>query len=156
VHAREAAVFKNLRAPLRLQEGEPRQHDHPRRQIQRVRDKLVDDLEGRIGENSLDAGRHLGRRQEVSNEMQWESIIDDVAGDARVTAVAQDVDDGAAAGGAFPYPVRQSLDPKQRLGRDGGRFIQIEFALNVAMLSGLCGVADGHDVNLDRLVEFSD
>jgi hypothetical protein len=84
--ARETTTFENVAAALALHEGESQQHDHERRQPERMRNETLGNLKGRIGYDAGAAGRHLGLPEEVPDKVQ-SAIVVDVAGDHRMAAV---------------------------------------------------------------------
>jgi hypothetical protein len=123
VHARQPAPLENPAAPLTLEERQPQQHDHERREFERVRDEFLGDLIGRIGQNALAAGRHSDLAEEVTVEVQRESVVCDVGGDRHMAVITKDVHDRAATGGRLPYARWDLLDAQQRFSRALRRFV---------------------------------
>jgi hypothetical protein len=78
MHTRESAVLKDVAAALGFHEGEPQQHDHQRRQLERVRDEFFGDAEWRIGDDRLDPGLQVDCLKEVAGEMEGEAVVFDI------------------------------------------------------------------------------
>jgi hypothetical protein len=107
MNASQPARLEDLGPPLGFQEGQAQEHDHARAQIERMRDELFGELEGRIRENHLAACRRHALEQEVApGEMSRDSVVDEIRGEHDVTGVAQDLDDRAAAGRRLPDMTR--------------------------------------------------
>jgi len=109
-----------------------------RRQFERMRDELLDQLEWRVGDDALAALRQLVLQQEVAAaEMRRIAVIDKIGGDDLVAVRAQHVNDVAATGSHLPEVVRQPLDAQQRLDRHRRRPVAVVPALAERVASGL-------------------
>ena len=127
---RESAAFEDRSAALALHEGEPRQRDHQRREIERVGDEFRGQLERRVHHDAFAAIRRLALHQEVAAvEVRRVAVVHEVAADHLVTGGAQHVDDVAGAAARIPQSMGQPLVPQQRFDRDRRRLIQIIPAL---------------------------
>ena len=90
-------------AALALHEGEPRQRDHQRREIERVGDEFLGQLERRVHHDAFAAIRRLALHQEVAAvEVRRVAVVDEIAADHLVTGGAQHVDDVAGAARTAP------------------------------------------------------
>src|SRR5207344_1667074 len=94
VDTRESTAFEDRGAALDLHEGEPRQRDHQRRDIERVGDEFRGQLERRVHHDAFAAIRGLALHQEIAAvEVRRVAIVHEVAADHLVTGGAQYVDD---------------------------------------------------------------
>ena len=83
-------MLKDLDAVLAVAfvENPPQKQDHERRELERVRNKRNGQSECWIGHDCFDADGGFWLRQEIADEVKWESVVDDVAGDDRMCVVA--------------------------------------------------------------------
>ena len=99
---REPPSFEDFSTAGGFQQRQARQHDHPRAQVQGMRDKPINDLERWIGDDALAAGGYPGLLEKIADEMQRETVVDQVGGDDRMTVTPQHLHDRAAPGRGLP------------------------------------------------------
>ena len=130
-------------AALALHEGEPQQRDHQRREVERVGDEFLGELERRVHHDAFAAVRRLALHQEVAAvEVRRVAVVHEIAADHLVTGGAQYVDDVAGAAARIPQSMRQPLVPQQRFDRDRRRLVQIIPALAQRVPLYLAGVVE--------------
>ena len=124
MHAGELSGFQYLCAPGGFEKCQPQQHDDERCEAKRMRDKLVGQLVGRVGDDRLDAYRRAALQQEINGRSRiGAAMVQQVCGDHPVTGSAQDPDDSPGAACWLPDDPGQALCAQQRMNRLRWRFV---------------------------------
>jgi hypothetical protein len=133
-----------------LVKGEPQQHHDEWRQVERVRNELFDDLEGRIRDDGFAAiGRFALKQKIASPKTIWATVIYEIRTEHLVAGGAQRVEDARTVATAwFPQVMRQSNVLQERPGGDWPRHIGVVAALTKRVALDLAGMIEGHHNDL--------
>src|SRR5262249_60871012 len=101
MQTRTPAPCEDVAPALALEERQAQQHDHERRELERMLDERLRDLEWRVGYDGPAVGRYLLLRQEGADKVQA-AVVVNVRGGDPVTVLRQDTHHCAAGGGRLP------------------------------------------------------